>query len=399
MTMKTSQQQPVRATTKAVAPGDDAPIPRRSTIRGRANPTWIVLGIALLTATPIIPASATPADPEVVELKKFSPAVVEKATKFLADAALRQSGKSIQSTAASDVSRAISSLTKQRRALSLETKAWQQASNKIVAVEKEIENNNVQLARINVQLAGVAGRGTRQEVQLVAQNNAIVAMQKTMASQLEKFKQTVLAERAKLNNSEASYASSVLAIRKDLDKLRDEITESLKDKKVITAIKVMSTNFGTPDKVTSDLVLSSVDRRLQKIEESIFSESIDLEVEGGSLYVNVTVGDKTTRMVVDSGASIVSLPMKTAIELGVTPTSSSPKLRLITADGRQIEGRGIVLPKIRVGQFEATNVKAAVLETAASNAEPLLGMSFLSNFKFEIDTAEKSLTLLRVNTD
>jgi len=91
--------------------------------------------------------------------------------------------------------------------------------------------------------------------------------------------------------------------------------------------------------------------------------------------------------------------MKTAVQLGITPTSLTPDLELSTADGRKILGYSVVLPKIRVGQFEATNVRAAILESAAAGAPPLLGMSFLSNFKFEIDSAEKSLTLLRVTAD
>ena len=397
--MKMSVQPIGQAADHATPRGNTGRIACRSGISQLLRSAGHLVGIVLLTAASIIPVAAAPADPEVVESKKFSPAVVEKAVKFLSDVNLRQSGKSIHSIAASDISRAISSLTRRRRALSLETKAWQKASNQIVAIEKEIENNNLQLARVNVQLAGVAGRGTRQEVQLVAQNNAIVATQKAMLSQLKTFRQTVLADRAKLNDSESSYASAVLAIRKDLDKVRDEITESLKATNVVTAIKVMATNFGTPEHVTSDSVLSSVDRRLQKIEESIFSESIDLDVEGGAMYVNVTVGDKTTRMIVDSGASIVSLPMKTAVQLGITPTSLTPDLELSTADGRKILGYSVVLPKIRVGQFEATNVRAAILESAAAGAPPLLGMSFLSNFKFEIDSAEKSLTLLRVTAD
>ena len=66
------------------------------------------------------------------------------------------------------------------------------------------------------------------------------------------------------------------------------------------------------------------------------------------------------------------------------------------ADGRSIAASGVVIPKMRVGLFEVENVDAAVLEPNAVGAEPLLGMTFLGNFKFEIDGPAKTLKLLRV---
>lgn len=69
------------------------------------------------------------------------------------------------------------------------------------------------------------------------------------------------------------------------------------------------------------------------------------------------------------------------------------------ADGREIPGRAVTLAQVSVGQFEAEKVEPAVLDAVAINAEPLLGISFLGNFKFEIDTADKSLKLLRVSSE
>ena len=57
----------------------------------------------------------------------------------------------------------------------------------------------------------------------------------------------------------------------------------------------------------------------------------------------------------------------------------------------------ITIPKLRVGEFEAEDVAAAVLQTTAPGAEPLLGMSFLENFRFEINAAERTLKMLRVD--
>jgi predicted aspartyl protease len=51
---------------------------------------------------------------------------------------------------------------------------------------------------------------------------------------------------------------------------------------------------------------------------------------------------------------------------------------------------------VRVGTFEVENVEAAVLSDAAFAAEPLLGNSFLSHFRSEIDQSAKTLRLTRV---
>ncbi len=132
----------------------------------------------------------------------------------------------------------------------------------------------------------------------------------------------------------------------------------------------------------------------------MFSENIPLEVtDNGSLYVNVLIGGKNLRMVLDSGASVLSLSKAVADELGITIPADAPRLQLVMADGRSIPGRAVDLASVRIGPFEATNVRAAILDLAGIDAEPLLGMSYLSNFKFEIDTASKTLKLLRVATD
>ena len=67
------------------------------------------------------------------------------------------------------------------------------------------------------------------------------------------------------------------------------------------------------------------------------------------------------------------------------------------ADGREIEGRLMKLTSVRVGKFTVENVECAVLAPEATMAEPLLGMSFLENFKFEIDAAAKKLNMIKVS--
>jgi aspartyl protease family protein len=55
------------------------------------------------------------------------------------------------------------------------------------------------------------------------------------------------------------------------------------------------------------------------------------------------------------------------------------------------------LNTVRVGKFTVDNVECAVLGDEAVSAEPLLGMSFLEHFKFEIDSSAKKLTMVKVS--
>ena len=119
-----------------------------------------------------------------------------------------------------------------------------------------------------------------------------------------------------LSAAESRYAETVLAIRRDFTAARDRLASSLADEKVQIALQVIQANFETAEGLDADKILAALDKRIQRIEQEIFSESIRLESMRGSLYIDVVVGKKTVRMVVDSGASLVTLPIKTATELG-----------------------------------------------------------------------------------
>ncbi len=360
---------------------------------GVLGTAWTSLLIVLLSDPP---ALAQGQNAPVVSSPKFSDEVLSKAEKILAEAGLKRSGKSIATNAAIEVSRGISGLGRSRRSLKLLHDTWKQTASQLTQMRLTSEQLNAQNIQINTQLAQ-AGLDISTNNRLVAMNNANVATIRQIAADETRVKTELTEKRKMLNDAEAQYAQTVVALRRDFNAVRTKLEESLKDEKVKIAVKVISAHYETPETLTADLLLAPVDKRLKQIETEVFSESIPLEVtSNGSLYVNVSVGDKSARMVLDSGATVISLPSSIAAELGIEVPAGAPALRLVLADGREIPGRAVLIERVRIGQFEAENVEAAVLDPVAVNAEPLLGMSFLGNFKFEIDTASKSLKLLRV---
>jgi aspartyl protease family protein len=85
-----------------------------------------------------------------------------------------------------------------------------------------------------------------------------------------------------------------------------------------------------------------------------------------------------------------------AEKFGYTPASKDEKIRLVLADGREIDAWKMKATSIRVGKFTVQNVDIAVLGPEAIAAEPILGMSFLQNFQFEVDSANRTLTMVKL---
>ena len=356
-----------------------------------------VFWASLLTLS--LPLGATRLIAQETESGKYSPEVVAKAERILELAGLRRAGKTIQATNTANISRTISGLAREKRELRLVYQNWKAVVDQIAAIRQQLERLNLEYGQYNLQLARVAGVDVGANNRIVGRLNATNAKMKALTSERERLKEVLASRRDELNQAESAYAETVLAIRHDFNEARDKLATALTDEKLLIAMRVMTANFETPEGLTAGKILASLDKRIQRIEQEIFSESIRLEVDRGSLYVDVVIGKKTTRMVVDSGATMISLPTKTAAELGISVPVDARELKLILADGRTIPARAVTIPKVRVGEFEAKNVEAAVLDAVAADAEPLLGMSFLGNFKFEINTAEKTLKMLRVDAE
>lgn len=357
---------------------------------------FALLGVATLP----VPAVADEPDATPLTTQRFSDEVVAKADTILEGVGLRRSGKTLAATNTSEISRAIAGLSKDRRALRQVHLDWRAVADRMEAIRKEMEELNSQDGKLSFQLATLPGDDVLTNNRYIAMINATRARIRELVTERDRLKENQLIEkRNTLNKAESDYANLVLAIRRSYREIHTKLAKDLETEPVKIALRVMTANFETPSEVTADMVLSALDKRIEKIEQEIFSENITLEVDRGSMYVTVSVGNKTARMVVDSGATLVSLPASTANDLGINIPADARKMKLIMADGRTIDARAVTLARVRVGEFEATNVEAAVLDVVATGAEPLLGMSYLSNFKFEIDSAAKSLKMLRVGDE
>lgn len=326
----------------------------------------------------------------------YSDEVLAKADKIFADAGLKRSGKMIVSLEAADINREIANLIKSRRSL-------KQLADVRKATEEQLRFAGEQFRLIDAQNGELNARLVQAAGDVIA-NNRLVGMINANATKMRQFdeqrtalREKLIKDRKQLIDAETTYVDAVVAIRGKLTELQTRLEESLRANDLKVAMKVFSVSFQTPESIDLAELIGPLDRRLKQVEKEVFQETISLETnQSGSILVNVTIGETSVPMILDSGASMVILPSEIAAKVGVTIPANPQAIRLVLADGRSIAASGVVIPKMRVGLFEVENVDAAVLEPNALGSEPLLGMTFLGNFKFEIDGPSKTLKLLRV---
>jgi len=97
--------------------------------------------------------------------------------------------------------------------------------------------------------------------------------------------------------------------------------------------------------------------------------------EGGHYWAAAQINGRTVNVVIDTGATTISMGVSTAKDLGVDYSNGKP-VQMSTANG-VTEGRMVVLKKVTIGAISRYNISAVV---ALNDALPviLLGNSFLS---------------------
>lgn len=352
-------------------------------MKARLAAIWLVCGCAFSAVA-------------VGQAPSYRPEVVAKADQVLGEVGLKRQGKLITPLELPEIQRAIQGLAKPRRSIRGLSEAKQQTEDQLAMIATELRSWDAQFAELNLRLAQ-PGLDVLTNNRLTGLINANQVKKQQMLEWQESLKSTLTRQKQELADAEAAYAEVVLAARADLDRLSERLAKDLSHPQLVIALQVCAANFQTPDSLNVETLVGATDRKLAQLEQEVFRASIPLETAAiGALQVDVVINDQNVPMILDSGASIILLPADLASRLKVVIPADAPSVRLVQADGSTLSARGVTLPKVRVGDFVAENVAAAVLEDSALKAQPLLGMSFLSQFKFEIDAGGRKLNLVRV---
>jgi clan AA aspartic protease (TIGR02281 family) len=128
----------------------------------------------------------------------------------------------------------------------------------------------------------------------------------------------------------------------------------------------------------------------------------DLKGQEGKIVINFSPGSRQIQLtailnrssyqkfIVDTGASMVTIPRATAQELGLA--IPNPKRKVFTAGGVQYAPE-VNISSITIDGWEVKNVKALVLDIPNQPDWGLLGLNYLQQFRMDMNMEEGVLSL------
>jgi clan AA aspartic protease (TIGR02281 family) len=109
--------------------------------------------------------------------------------------------------------------------------------------------------------------------------------------------------------------------------------------------------------------------------------------------VTASINQMTSQeFIVDTGASMVTIPFSTARNLGIVISVRNPRRKVYTASG-ELYAPEVVLDSITLEGFETYNVKALVMDLPNQPDLGLLGLNYLRRFRMDLNTDEGMLLL------
>lgn len=121
----------------------------------------------------------------------------------------------------------------------------------------------------------------------------------------------------------------------------------------------------------------------------------DKEIGGKAIFVKVKLNNKLdVTYHLDTGASLVTISRATARELGIQVTRETKRISVMTANG-VLEVPLVELESVGIADAVALKVRAIVCDSCGQGAiiEGLLGLSYLNNFNYKVDSDRGHLIL------
>lgn len=206
------------------------------------------------------------------------------------------------------------------------------------------------------------------------------------------------AVRAKLSKARESYVEVVLNMRQAVDKARKVYKELATDTAVAAAIAEAGKDAEKAYALGPSKAFENGVKRLEKLEETVLTDNIQLVREGDTWGIEVVLNEKHSKtMIFDTGASKLSLPAALAREIGLTPNSETQSVEVRIADGNTVQGWLMKVDSVRVGKFEAKDVDCVVMPPHLRNVPALLGGAFLNNFSYRMDPDTGRLHMSQVD--
>ena len=337
---------------------------------------------------------------------KKMPASVESDGEKSARAALEQLGLRISSTGLvlvdeTKFGKMLRDIMDLRKNLKTTQGALVQQEKHASDLKKQIAGLMALDVNLNAQLANLRPGDATTNNKLVGAINANRSQVELLRSSLQQQDEAIKTARAAANEAREAFIQAILYMRTTADSLSQQYARLTASDEAKQALQQWNSASGKSLELAESRNFRQLLKRLKALEETVLSEEIPLRrVGGGSLIVSVVIdGKHTQEMVLDSGANLVTLPQEVADKCGIKIGPDDPRIVMSLADGSRITGRLVSINSVRVGKFTAENVQCAVLGAEAANAPSLLGMSFLENFKFQVDAAKGTLKIVQIREE
>jgi predicted aspartyl protease len=119
-------------------------------------------------------------------------------------------------------------------------------------------------------------------------------------------------------------------------------------------------------------------------------DSVSIETSNGSTFAMVGLGVQVIRMMVDTGASVMSVPRTVANALVEGDAVRGGSWLVKQADGRVVREGSIIIHKVTVGSHVVRTVTATITPNGAWALLPLTVLNRIG--KFTIDFANNKLS-------
>jgi clan AA aspartic protease (TIGR02281 family) len=309
----------------------------------------------------------------------------------LASKGIRITHSGLSLTEESELSKQFRELATLKRKLQSVVREFNEAQRELDQLTDSLHQQMQANVAINGQLA--ASGNIIQHNQLVGAANATAGEINLLNQEQEQSKKELDRTRAAANSVREKYVQQIAKIRAEADRLAAKYSELEKDEDAQSALKEWNAAANASLQIQPSRLFQAGLKRIADLEKSVVSEKIPLHREGNSFYATAMVnGDHFVDMVVDTGASSIVLPYKTAMECGVKIDASAVPVQMIVASGAKFKSKLVTLDSVKVGQFTAQKVECIVLPPEATNAPVLLGMTFLGRFNFSINGTELVLS-------
>jgi len=139
--------------------------------------------------------------------------------------------------------------------------------------------------------------------------------------------------------------------------------------------------------------VAKLESHIQEVQEN--EGAITIRFNLGALHIPVKIylnGTHSFRFILDTGATLCSIPSGAVDKLGINIDQSTP-IRLISTAGGYAETYEVKLKSVELEGYRVSNVKALVIDIPGYRDYGLLGQNFLNKFHIEIDNQKGILRL------